>query len=101
MPVGGTIRADFFVTRDVPVDALFITEGTLLTIEVQDVLRKRKRDVSLLSYLRLESSRWLQTAIANRADGARLCSIVMTHLHQGPDPSISLDTRIARQELGS
>jgi len=35
---GGTIRADFFITRDVPADALFITEGALLTIEVQDVL---------------------------------------------------------------
>jgi 8-oxo-dGTP diphosphatase len=35
---GGTIRADFFITRDVPTDALFITEGTLLTIEVQDLI---------------------------------------------------------------
>lgn len=35
---GGTIRADFFITRDVPADALFITEGALLTIEVQDVM---------------------------------------------------------------
>src|SRR5436190_416511 len=34
---GGTLRADFFITRDVPAEALFITEGALLTIEVQDI----------------------------------------------------------------
>jgi 8-oxo-dGTP diphosphatase len=32
---GGTLRADFFVARGVPVDALSITEGALLTIEKQ------------------------------------------------------------------
>lgn len=34
---GGTLRADFYVTRDVPADALFITEGALLTIEMQHI----------------------------------------------------------------
>ena len=34
---GGTLRADFFITRDVPADALFITEGALLTIEMQEI----------------------------------------------------------------
>lgn len=34
---GGTLCADFFVTRDVPADALFITEGTLLAIEMQHI----------------------------------------------------------------
>ena len=35
---GGSVRADFFVTRDVPAEALVITEGTLLTIEIHDVI---------------------------------------------------------------
>jgi hypothetical protein len=30
---GGSVRAEFFVARDVPVDALMVTEGSLLIVE--------------------------------------------------------------------
>jgi 8-oxo-dGTP pyrophosphatase MutT (NUDIX family) len=35
---GGTLRAEFFVVRDVPSDALLITEGSLLIAERDDLL---------------------------------------------------------------
>jgi 8-oxo-dGTP diphosphatase len=38
---GGTLRADFFVVRDVPADALLITEGSLLIAERDDLLGLR------------------------------------------------------------
>jgi len=30
---GGTVRSEFFIARDVPVDALMVTEGSLLIVE--------------------------------------------------------------------
>jgi len=35
-PRGGTIRAEIFVTNNLPPDRLVITEGTLLTISLED-----------------------------------------------------------------
>jgi 8-oxo-dGTP diphosphatase len=35
---GGTVRGEFFVARDVPADALLITEGSLLIAERDDLL---------------------------------------------------------------
>src|SRR5262249_30641469 len=34
---GGTIHADFFIIREVPVDALVITEGSLLIVKPEDI----------------------------------------------------------------
>lgn len=34
---GGTLRADLFVARDIPVDALAITEGSLLIVEPAEI----------------------------------------------------------------
>ncbi len=32
-PEGGTVRGEFFIARDVPVEALMVTEGSLLIVE--------------------------------------------------------------------
>jgi 8-oxo-dGTP diphosphatase len=40
---GGTLRAEFFVARDVPADALLITEGSLLIAERDDALPLMRR----------------------------------------------------------
>ena len=34
---GGTVRGEFFITRNIPVDALAITEGSLLTIKPSEL----------------------------------------------------------------
>ena len=34
---GGTVRGCFFVARDIPIDALVITEGSLLTVKRSEV----------------------------------------------------------------
>ena len=40
---GGTVRGEFFVARDVPADALLITEGSLLIAERDDALPLMRR----------------------------------------------------------
>jgi 8-oxo-dGTP diphosphatase len=40
---GVSVRGDFFVTRDIPVDALVITEGSLLIVEPDDVVALDER----------------------------------------------------------
>ena len=40
---GGTLRGEFFVARDVPADALLITEGSLLIAERDDALPLMRR----------------------------------------------------------
>ena len=40
---GGTLRGEFFVARDVPADALLITEGSLLITERDDALPLMRR----------------------------------------------------------
>ena len=59
---GGTLCADFFITRDVPADALFITEGTLLTIEMQYV--------TTIEHNLAPSARFAMTAF-NRREGTQ------------------------------
>lgn len=34
---GGSVRGDFFVTRDIPLDALVITEGALLLVRPDEI----------------------------------------------------------------
>jgi 8-oxo-dGTP diphosphatase len=34
---GGTVHGEFFVTRDVPVDKIFVTEGRLKIVHVSDL----------------------------------------------------------------
>jgi 8-oxo-dGTP pyrophosphatase MutT (NUDIX family) len=34
---GGSVRGDFFVARDIPVEALVVTEGSLLVVDPGDV----------------------------------------------------------------
>jgi len=36
---GGSVRGDFFVVRDIPVEALVITEGSLLIVQPDDVIK--------------------------------------------------------------
>ena len=36
---GGTVRGEFFVARDIPVDALVITEGSLLIIKPSELVQ--------------------------------------------------------------
>ena len=40
---GGSVRGEFFVARNIPVDALVITEGTLLIIKMSELLRVESR----------------------------------------------------------
>lgn len=40
---GGSVRGDFFVARDIPVEALVVTEGSLLIVEPDDVTALYKR----------------------------------------------------------
>jgi 8-oxo-dGTP diphosphatase len=35
---GGTVRAEFFITRDIPTDALVVTEGSLLMINHDEII---------------------------------------------------------------
>ena len=36
-PDGGSLRGEFFIVRDVPVDALTVTEGSLLIVEPNEL----------------------------------------------------------------
>jgi hypothetical protein len=40
---GGTFRGDLFIARDIPVDALVITEGALLIVEPDEVIEIEPR----------------------------------------------------------
>jgi 8-oxo-dGTP diphosphatase len=40
---GGTFRGDLFIARDIPVDALVITEGSLLIVEPDEVIEIEPR----------------------------------------------------------
>ena len=40
---GGTFRGDLFIARDIPVDALVITEGSLLIVEPDEVVEIEPR----------------------------------------------------------
>jgi 8-oxo-dGTP diphosphatase len=35
---GGTVRAEFFITRDIPSDALVVTEGSLLIVNPDEII---------------------------------------------------------------
>ena len=53
---GGTVRAEFFVTRNVPVDRLIVTEGRLKIVEIGDVL-KLKAELTPSAAFALEALR--------------------------------------------
>jgi 8-oxo-dGTP diphosphatase len=36
---GGTVRGDFFIARDIPADALVITEGSLLIVKPDEIIK--------------------------------------------------------------
>ena len=40
---GGTFRGDLFIARDIPVDALVITEGSLLIVEPDEIMEIEPR----------------------------------------------------------
>jgi 8-oxo-dGTP diphosphatase len=40
---GGRVRGEFFVTRNIPVDALVITEGSLLIIKPSELVRMDRK----------------------------------------------------------
>jgi 8-oxo-dGTP diphosphatase len=40
---GGTFRGDLFIARDIPVDALVITEGSLLIVEPDEIIEIEPR----------------------------------------------------------
>jgi hypothetical protein len=40
---GGTLRGEFFIARDVPREAMLVTEGSLLIAERDDVLPLMRR----------------------------------------------------------
>jgi 8-oxo-dGTP pyrophosphatase MutT (NUDIX family) len=35
---GGTVRGEFYIARDIPVDAMVVTEGSLLIVKLSDVI---------------------------------------------------------------
>jgi hypothetical protein len=40
---GGTVHGEFFVTGDIPIDRLVITEGTLLIVRLEDISSVQSR----------------------------------------------------------
>jgi 8-oxo-dGTP diphosphatase len=40
---GGTLRGEFFVTRNVPIDALMVTEGSLVVVEPNELITVERK----------------------------------------------------------
>jgi 8-oxo-dGTP diphosphatase len=57
---GGTVRAEFFITRDIPSDALVVTEGSLLIVNPDEIIEiERKLTPTARFALRVTSTNFL------------------------------------------
>jgi 8-oxo-dGTP diphosphatase len=60
---GGSVRGEFFIARDVPVDALMVTEGSLLIVE--------PNELATLEHKLAPSTRFAMKALFNKQAARR------------------------------